>query len=58
MQHDNVLKKLNFDMTPLPSLVGGGGGGAGKNICYHVTAFRDSLYFDMQHDHAVKKVKF
>ena len=33
MQHDNVLKKLNFDMTPSPSLVGWGGGGvAGKHL--------------------------
>ena len=36
MQHDHVLKKLNFDQGQL-----GGGGvvGGGQNICYHVVAF-------------------
>ena len=55
MQHDHVLKKLNFDLlTPSPWLwgwwVGGGGGGGGggwgvcgPNICYHAAAFCDSL---------------
>ena len=43
MQHDHVLKKLNFDLlTPTPRIVGGGSS-AGKNNCYHVAAFRDSL---------------
>ena len=30
MQHEHVLKKLNFDlMTPSPGLGSGGGGGGG-----------------------------
>ena len=30
MQHDHVLKKLNFELlTPSPGLGGGGGGGGG-----------------------------
>ena len=39
MQHDHVLKKLNFDLlTPTP----GSGGWVGvceQNICYHAAAF-------------------
>ena len=55
MQHDHVLKKLNFELlTPSPR-VEGGGGVCGQNICHHVAAFRDSLYFDMQHDYALKQ---
>ena len=43
MQHDHVLKKLNFDpLTPIPRVLGGGRGVSGQNICYHVAAFRDS----------------
>ena len=35
MQHDYVLKKLNYDpLTPSSMVMGGGG-----NICYHVAAF-------------------
>ena len=31
MQHDHVLKKLNFDfLTPSPTVVGGGEGSVGK----------------------------
>ena len=31
MQHDHVLKKLNFDLIdPIPRVVGGGGGGGGS----------------------------
>ena len=37
MQHDHVLKKLNFDLLNLRS---GGGEGCGKNNCYHVAIFR------------------
>ena len=41
MQHDHVLKKLNFDLlTPYPGEGGGGGGGVCRqNIFYHVAAF-------------------
>ena len=39
MQHDHVLKKMNFDLlTPTP----GSGSWVGvleKNICYHASAF-------------------
>ena len=36
MQHDHVLKKLNFVLlTPTP----GSGGVCGQYICYHVAAF-------------------
>ena len=49
MQHDIVLKKLNFDLlTPRVS-----GGVLGQNICYHVARFRDSNKFDMQHYHVL-----
>ena len=34
------------------------GGSAEKNICYHVAAFRDSILFDIQHDHVLKKLNF
>ena len=36
MQHDNVLKKLTFDLLTL-SL--GSGAGLQANICYYVAAF-------------------
>ena len=50
MQHDHVLKKLNFViLTPCP------GSGRGQNVKYHASAFGDSLYFYMQHDHVLKK---
>ena len=34
MQHDHVLKKLNFDLMT-PHAGSGGGGGLQENICYH-----------------------
>ena len=41
MQHDHVLKKLNFDpLTTTPRLEGRCV--CGQNICYHVAAFRDA----------------
>ena len=51
MQHDHVLKKLNFDLLTRSGasvcVCGGGGGGGGgicgQIICYHVAAFRDSI---------------
>ena len=44
MQHDHVLKKLNFDDLLTPCQGGGGGGGGGLGVCrqnifYHVAAF-------------------
>ena len=41
MQHDHVLKKLNFDLlTQSPGLWGVPlSGVCGQNICYHVAAF-------------------
>ena len=50
MQHDHVLKKLNFDLLR-------GEGGCKQNICYHVAAFAIPFNF-MQHDHVLQKVKF
>ena len=37
MQHDNVLKKFNFNLLTPRAL--GGGGVCGGNIYYHVAAF-------------------
>ena len=34
------------------------GGVCRQNICYHVTTFRDSINFDMHHDHVLKKLNF
>ena len=40
MQHEQVLKQLNFDfLTPRVS----GGGYASKDFCYHVATFPDSI---------------
>ena len=43
MQHDHVLKKLNFELwNPLQGREWVGGKGVrvcGQNICYHVAAF-------------------
>ena len=30
----------------------------GRNICFHVAAFRDSLLFDIQHEYVLKKLNF
>ena len=35
-----------------------GRGGLQANICYHFAAFGDSLKFDMQHDHVLKKLHY
>ena len=43
MQHDHVLKKLNFDHLTLRSGRGGGGGGGGGGLRYHVAIFPDSI---------------
>ena len=55
MQHDIVLKKLNFDL--LNARVGGGGV-CRQNIWYYVATFRDSNKFDMQHDHPLNKLNY
>ena len=52
-KHDNV--QLNSDLLA-PTVKGAGI--CGCNICYHVTSFSDFLKFDMQHDHALKKLNF
>ena len=45
MQHENVLKKFNFDLlTPSPGSAEGGGGRRGRGVCgqnffYHNAAF-------------------
>ena len=55
MQHDIVLKKLDFDLlTPKVR----GGRVYRQNICYHIAAFRDSLLFDIQYDHVLEKLTF
>ena len=55
MQYDHVLKKFNFDL--LIRRVGGGGV-CRQNICNHVAAFCDSLYFFMQLDLVLKMLNF
>ena len=55
MQHNVVLKKLNFDLlTPRVR----GGGVCSQNISYHIATFCDSNKFDMQDDHVLKKLNF
>ena len=39
MQHDHVLKKLNFDPWNPSSRVAGKGGSVGKTFANHVAAF-------------------
>ena len=55
VKYGHVLKRLN-----LPRLAEGGWGGGvvcGQNICYYISVVRDSLKFDMQHSHVLKKVE-
>ena len=54
MQHDIVLKKLNFDLF-YPYCKGVGSLRA--NSCYHAAAC-DSNKFDMQHDQVLKMLTF
>ena len=51
MQHD-CSNKLNLD----PRV--GGRVVCGQKVCYHVSTFRDSNKFDLQHDHVLKKLNF
>ena len=57
MQHDHVLKKLDFDL--IPSVGGGWGvgrvaGGLHTKYLVPCCCICNSLLFDMQHDHAFK----
>ena len=52
MQHNHVLKKLNFDLSTL------GYGGLWAYICYLVATFCDSNKFDTQLNHVLKKLNF
>ena len=48
---------MTFDLLTHPARVRGMRV-YGQNICYHVAAFRDFIWFDMQHDHVLKKLNF
>ena len=52
MQHDHVLKKLNFDLLTLPSQ------SVARGYLLPCCCIRDSLKLDMQHDHILKKLNF
>ena len=55
MQHDHIMKKLDFEPT-LVSCRGGGGLQAKYLLpCYCI---RDSIKFDINHDHVLKKLTF
>ena len=57
MQHDHILKKLNFD--PNPRIRGVEWVGVCRqNICYIAAAFCNSILFDTKHDHVLKKLNF
>ena len=56
MQHDHVLKKVEYlPIDPIPRVGGSGGGGSAGKIFGAVLCNRDFLEFDMQHDHVLKK---
>ena len=56
LQHDYVLKKLNFVLLTLRSGWAGGGGLRAKNAT--MLLYFESIYFDMQYDHVMKKLNF
>ena len=59
MQHDHVLKKLNFDLlTPSPGLGRVRGGAVLAKYLLPCCRILDSLEFDMQHDHLLKSLNF
>ena len=61
MQHDHVLKKLNFDpLTPaqVQGRLGGVGGGLRAKYLLPFCCICDSLQFDMQYDHVMKRLNF
>ena len=53
MQHDHVLKKLNYDPSPRVRRVGD----CRQNNCYHVAVFVIPFNL-MQHDHVLIKLDF
>ena len=50
MQHDYVLKK--FDFLPLDTQ------GSGESVGFFCCCIFDTLQFDMQHDHELKRLNF
>ena len=59
MQHDYVLKELNYD--PTPRVGESGRWGSARKIFATMLpccCIRTSLQFDMQHDHVLKKLPF
>ena len=58
--YGHVLLRLNLPTRLVERRGGGGGGGVvcGQNICYYISVVRDSLKFDMQHSHVLKKLNF
>ena len=59
MQHDNVMKNLNFDLlTPNPRVRVGGVGVCGQKHLLPCCCIRYSLYFDIKHDPGLKKINF
>ena len=57
MQHDHVLKKLNFDLLTQSVRLWGV---YGQNICYHVAAFVTlfNLICTMTNHHIMKELNF
>ena len=58
MQHDNVLKKLNFELLNSPQGRGDGGMRAKHLLPYACCCICYSIKFDMQHDHVLKRLNF
>ena len=58
MQHDNVLKKTNFDLLTLSLGSGGGGGGLQAKYLLPCYCISDYLKFDMQRVHVLIKLNF
>ena len=60
MQHDHVLKKLNFDLLTSSQGRGGGYGRGicGQNICYHVAALVILFNLICNMTHVLKKLNF
>ena len=56
MQHDHVLKKLDFDLLIPPPRVGGGGGVCGQTISYHAAAI--VIPFNSICNMSMKKLNF
>ena len=57
MQHDHVLKKLNFDLLIDPRVVVGSRDLWAKYLL-PCCCILDSLLFDMQHVRVLKRVEF